>query len=226
MASIGYNTRFAIENAPGSGVFVELDEVYDVVPPNESIDQVDVTHFQSPGRTRQFIAGLTDGGTASVSMNLIPNGASDQRIEGLKLAGTVLAMRITFPNAVTVTFSASVQSYSKTLPVDDRMTATMEVKIASVPIMVAGTAPANLILPAVSGVLGVGKILTAWPGSWTQSGIYTYQWRRNGTNIPAALNETYTQVGGDSGNGIDVVVTATNAAGAASATSARTADVP
>lgn len=184
-----------------------------------------MTHFQSPGRTREFISGLQDGGTVSVSMNYTANGTSDQRIEALKLAGTVLAMRITYPNAVTVTFAAAVQSYSKALPVDDRMTATMEVKVAGAITIAPGAAPVNEILPSISGVLTVGSLLTAQPGRWSQSATFSHQWRRGGTNIAGAVNATYTLVAGDVGNGIDVVVTATNVVGSAPATSARTANV-
>lgn len=200
MAGIGYDTRFAIENAPGSGVFVELAEVYEVTPPDSQVDQVDATHYQSPGRAREFIPGLTDPGTVSVSMNYIANSVSDQRIEGLRVAGTVLAMRITFPNGVRATFSASVQSYTKAVPLDDRMTATVEMKVAGAVTIAASVAPANLTLPAISGLATVGTILTAYEGMWTQGATFTYQWRKAGTNIGGATNKTYTIVGGDVGS--------------------------
>ena len=225
MAAIGYDTRFAIENAPGSGVFVELAEVFEVTPPDTQVDQIDVTNYQSPSRQREFIPGLSDPGTASVSMNYVANSASDQRIEALRSAGTVLAMRITFPNGVRVTFNASVQSYTKAVPVDDRMTATVEVKVAAAPTIAASVAPANLTLPAISGLATVGTLMTAFEGTWTQGATYTYQWRKAGTNIGGATTKTYTPVSGDIGSGIDVVVTATNAAGSASATSVRTVNV-
>lgn len=225
MAGIGYDTRFAIENAPGSGVYVELAEVFEVTPPDASVDQIDVTHFQSPGRTKEFIPGLTDPGTVSVTMNYTPNSTSDQRIEALKAAGTVLSMRVTYPNGVRVTFSAAVQSYSKAIPVDDRMTATMEVKVAGAVTIAASVAPANLTLPAISGLATVGTLMTAFEGTWTQGATFTYQWRKGGANIAGATNKTYTPVAGDVGSGIDVVVTATNAAGSASATSVRTVNV-
>lgn len=225
MAAIGYDTRFAIENAPGSGVFVELAEVYEVTPPDSQVDQVDSTHYQSPGRAREFIPGLTDPGAVSVSMNYIANSPSDQRIEALRVVGTVLAMRITFPNGVRATFAASVQSYTKAVPLDDRMTATVEMKVAGAVTIAASVAPANLTLPAISGLATVGTILTAYEGTWTQGATFTYQWRKAGVNIGGATGKTYTIVGGDAGSGIDVIVTATNAAGAASATSVRTVNV-
>lgn len=129
-ADIGYNTRFAIEDAVGSGVYVELLEVFEVTPPEISVDQVEVTHFQSPGRAKEFVPALSDNGTASAQMNYLPNSTTDQRLRQLQASGEVLSMRITFPNGVTVTFPGSVESYSQNIPVNDRMTATAGFKVS------------------------------------------------------------------------------------------------
>lgn len=128
-AAIGYDTTFAIEDAPGSGVFVSLAEVFEVTPPEVSVDQVDVTHFKSPGRAKEYIPQLKDNGSATATMNYVPDSATDQRIRELLASGAVLAMKITFPNDATATFSASVESYSQTVPVEDRMTATASFKV-------------------------------------------------------------------------------------------------
>lgn len=129
-ANIGYDTRFAIEDAVGSGVYVELLEVFEVTPPEISVDQVEVTHFKSPGRAKEFIPALSDNGTAQAQMNYLPNSTTDQRLRQLQSTGDVLSMRITFPNGVTVTFPASVESYSQNIPVGDRMTATAGFKVS------------------------------------------------------------------------------------------------
>jgi len=128
-AAIGYDTTFAIEDAPGSGVFVALAEVFEVTTTEVSVDQVDVTHFKSPGRAKEYIPQLKDNGSASASMNYVPDSATDQRIRTLLNSGAVVAMRITFPNDVQANFSASVESYSQTVPVEDRMTATVSFKV-------------------------------------------------------------------------------------------------
>lgn len=128
-AAIGYDTTFAIEDAPGSGVFVALAEVFEVTPPEVSVDQVDVTHFKSPGRAKEYIPQLKDNGSATATMNYVPDSATDQRIRELLASGAVLEMKITFPNDATATFSASVESYSQTVPVEDRMTATASFKV-------------------------------------------------------------------------------------------------
>ena len=227
-ANIGYNTRFAIEDAPGSGVFVELAEVYSVTPPENTIDQVEVTHFQSANRSKEYIAALGDNGTAQAEMNYVPNSATDVRLEGLRTAGTTLAMRITYPNGVTVTFSGFVATYAKAIPVNDRMTATAGFKVSGNVVIAAAAAPANSVLPAISGTVADGETLTAFPGVWTNSPTFTYQWQQdasgNGTfaNITGATNRTFVPAAGNVGNALRVIVTGTNSAGNASATSAAT----
>jgi len=229
-ANIGYNTRFAIENAPGSGVFVELAEVYSVTPPEVAIDQVEVTHFQSPGRSKQYIAALSDNGTAQAEMNYVPNSATDIRIEALRAAGTVLAMRITYPNNTTVTFQAFVATYAKGIPVNDRMTATVGFKVSGDVTIAAGGAPANTVLPAISGTVQEGQTLTAFAGVWTNGPTFAYQWQEDiaavWTNISGATSQTLVVPGGATvGRALRVQVTGTNSVGSATASSAGTVAV-
>jgi hypothetical protein len=229
-ADLGYNTRFAIEDSPGSGVFVELAEVYSVTPPEPTINNVDATHYQSPGRSKEYIAGLTDNGTAQAEMNFVPNSATDQRLETLRGSGVVLAMRITYPNGVTVTFSGFLASYAKAIPVEERMTATAGFRVSGQIVINAGVAPANTLLPAVSGTAQQGQTVTAINGNWTGSPTFTYQWQElitaTWTNIAGATAQTLVVPGGSTiGRALRVRVTGTNAAGSATANSAATANV-
>jgi len=229
-ADLGYNTRFAIEDAPGSGVFVELAEVYSVTPPEVTIGEVDVTHFQSPGRSRQYIPALSDNGMAQAEMNYIPNSVTDQRLEALRAAGTVLAMRITYPNGARVTFPAYVSTYAKSIPVDDRMTATAGFKVSGAVTLTAGAAPVNSVLPAISGTVQAGQTLTAFPGVWTNAPTFAYQWQELisavWTNIAGATASTLVVPGAPTvGRPVRVVVTASNAVGSATANSAATVNV-
>lgn len=83
------------------------------------------------------------------------------------------------------------------------------------------TAPANTVLPAISGTAEIGQLLTASTGTWTGTApiTYAYQWKRGGVDIGGATASTYTLTVSDSNATITVTVTATNAVGSASATS-------
>jgi hypothetical protein len=82
------------------------------------------------------------------------------------------------------------------------------------------TAPVNVSAPVVSGTASVGSVLTTTNGTWdNEPTSYTYQWKRNGSNILSATANTYTVVAADVSQSITCTVTAINDAGSASATS-------
>ena len=89
--------------------------------------------------------------------------------------------------------------------------------------------PTNTTLPAITGTTQQGNTLTASQGSWTGSPTsYSYQWQDCSptcANITGATSSTYTLGSGDVGDTIDVTVTATNAGGSTTATSAKTATI-
>jgi uncharacterized membrane protein YgcG len=102
-----------------------------------------------------------------------------------------------------------------------------------------GSAPVNTSGPTISAtetlvqpgppIAVVGNVLTVSDGQWTDSSSIGYQWQRcdtapdqrqfnNCVDIGGATQASYTIVSGDLSHTIDVVVTATNAVGSASAT--------
>lgn len=132
-AKLGFNSKFSIENEASPAVYVDLGEVFNITPPSMTLDMVDVTHMQSPDGRREFISGLIDPGECSFEMNYIPGSASDVRLNAiLDIAvgsSRRKSCRITYPNAVTHTFEAELQSYEPNVPHDDKMTATVTFKV-------------------------------------------------------------------------------------------------
>lgn len=76
-----------------------------------------------------------------------------------------------------------------------------------------GTVAAGIIrctvAPKITGVVKVGRYLTASNGSWTPGGLtYRYQWYRNGVAISGATAKTYKLTAASRGKRITVKVTA------------------
>ncbi len=92
--------------------------------------------------------------------------------------------------------------------------------------------PVSTAAPQISGTPTQGQTLSASDGSWTNAPTsYAYAWQDCDTSggacadIAGAGSSSYTLATGDVGHTIRAVVTATNAGGSASATSAQTAVV-
>jgi hypothetical protein len=94
----------------------------------------------------------------------------------------------------------------------------------------ATAAPANTAVPAISGTATQGQTLSTSNGTWTNSpSSYAYHWEDcsssggSCTSISGATSSSYTLASGDVNHTVRAVVTASNAGGSTSATSAQTA---
>lgn len=80
--------------------------------------------------------------------------------------------------------------------------------------------PANTVAPAITGSTSLGSTLTCSTGTWTNSPTsYSYQWKRNGSNIGGATSSTYVTTTSDSSASITCDVTANNGLASSPATS-------
>lgn len=129
--TIGYDTAYAIWDASlAEPAFVDVAEVINLTPGKATADRRDATHYKSPNRRREYISGLIDNGEASFEINWIPGNDTDVMLRALFESGETVEHRITFPNGVTVTYEASIIGFSKAIPIDDRMTATITVAVS------------------------------------------------------------------------------------------------
>ncbi len=129
-ARIGYGTQYAIKTTAGAATFTAIAEVTSVTPGASTADRIEATHMLSPGRRREYIAGLIDNGEAELEINWIPGNQTDELLRTLMSSGETTPHQITFPNGVTVTFDGAITGYEKSIPVDDRMTATITVAVS------------------------------------------------------------------------------------------------
>lgn len=126
-AMIGLGTTVELADLVSPGAFTFISEVFNLNPPSEQDDTVEVTHYTSPGRRREYIPGLVNSGEISFDMNYVPGSASDVLINAAK--GVEKVVRLTFPNGVALVFHAIRQGYEKSDPLDDRMTATVTFRV-------------------------------------------------------------------------------------------------
>ncbi|MEY9196637.1 hypothetical protein ABIA16_001753 [Sinorhizobium fredii] len=207
-ASIGYGITFEMADIATPTVFTYIAEIKDVTPPSEETDQADASHMQSPNRYREFIDGLTDAGEASFEMNYVPGSASDKALIAAK--GKRKWCRITFPNGVQTLFVGTRQTYEKSAPTDDVMTATATFKVSGEPVHTDPAAPRNIALPTITGTAKVGSPLVLDRGIWAGGLRFEYQWQAAGVDIAGATGLSYVPVTGDIGNTITCEVTAYN----------------
>lgn len=207
-ARIGYGTVLEIALASAPDAFTYIKETFNATPPSDKDDSVDATHFQSPNRYREFIAGLTDAGEASFEMNYVPGSATDRFLASIK--GKRLITRITFPNGVQIIFMATRDAYEKDVPNDDKMTATLTLKVSGEPIITEPAAPINLIAPAITGTPKVGIPLTVDGGAWAGAMEVTYQWKVDDTDVTGATGASYVPVAADATKKVKVEVTGAN----------------
>jgi PKD repeat protein len=96
----------------------------------------------------------------------------------------------------------------------------------TVPVSSEAMAPLNLIAPSIEGELTVGDTLSANTGTWVGSEpiTYTYQWQtcseteETCADITGATSSTYTLTESDLGEGLALIVIATNSTGSTSET--------
>jgi predicted secreted protein len=128
-ARIGWSAEFWLDDA--DGLLTELDEILTVTPPNPQVEDVEATHFKSPDRRREYIAGLIEDGEGTFEMNYVAGSATDVICQDALDDGVVREYKIVLPDGAfgwEITGSCIVKGYERNVPIDDRMTATLTVR--------------------------------------------------------------------------------------------------
>jgi hypothetical protein len=219
-AELGYGVLLKMRTSTGPDVYTTLGNQRDVTPPGGfSIDIVDATHNDSPNATEEVIPGIARTPEITFQIEYNPVSATTALIEAAQRV--LKRFRSVWPDGRYVQFDGYITNFEPEAPTEDKQMASVTIKRSGVHTPVAATAPTNSVLPAISGLLTNGSLLTAYEGVWNNEPTsFTYQWKNAGVNIAGATAKTYTIVAGDSGDALTVVVTGINGAGSASATSA------
>ena len=138
MADFGFGVKLQRGDAASPEVFTDIAELINLSPPSLSLDTVESTHTSSTNKYREFIAGLLDAGEVSIEVNFLPANATQNEAAGIlkdMKDRTKRNFKIVFPDsgATIWSFAAFVTAFNPSAPIDDRMTASITLKLTGDP---------------------------------------------------------------------------------------------
>lgn len=134
-AKIGHGVLLKIEDDNSPQNMVTVGEINSVSGPSISRDAVDATHSESPEKYREFIPGLKDGGDVTCELNMVPGSAGTTLLLSQLDKDVPSACQILLPTtpAYAWTFEAILTGFEPDHPVEDKMTASVTLKITGKP---------------------------------------------------------------------------------------------
>lgn len=149
-AAIGHGNLFQIFDLNSSPqAWTTVAEVGDITPPQYARDAQDATHTESPDEFREFIAGLSDAGELSCTLNLVPDSDTMDLILATFNVRTLQQVRVLFndgnpdaspPSCSSFTANVIITGFALEAPQEDKMAATLTAKISGKPVFVRATA--------------------------------------------------------------------------------------
>jgi hypothetical protein len=147
-ARIGWGGKVYLSTDGTEANLTQLSEVVDTAFPQDQADEVDATHLLSPGRRKEFISGLIDAGSVTVTLNYVPGGATDLLLTAAKENGTTRKVRFEIPDDTgtgaiewNVTTSCFVKQYAPDkMAAGEKITATAVLRITGAQEQGAGAA--------------------------------------------------------------------------------------
>jgi predicted secreted protein len=135
MADLGFGVLLKRGDGATAEAFTTVAELIGLSGPGLSLDTVESTHTESTGANKEYIAGLKDAGEISADLNFLPANATHTGLIADQTARTLRNFQIVWPDTATTTwsFSAYVTNYEPAAPLEDRMTASVSLKISGVP---------------------------------------------------------------------------------------------
>jgi predicted secreted protein len=133
-----FGTLLKIGDGAGPENFTTIGEVANISGPSLSMDSIDVTSHSSPDGWREFIGGLLDGGEISFDINFHPTESTHKLATGLlgdMSAKTVRNFELIFPDGSSTkwSFAALVTAFETGEPIDDKLSASVTLKLAGKP---------------------------------------------------------------------------------------------
>lgn len=125
---IGMGSQFWLHNGTA---LEQVGELTAISIPSPETAEVEATHMASPNNRREYIAGLIEDGEGTFEMNLVPGSTSDATIRAAQTAGATRTYEIIIPKPSgtwKISGSCIIRRYERSVPMDDKMTATLTVR--------------------------------------------------------------------------------------------------
>lgn len=126
----GVGTVFKRSDMASSPTFSAIAEINSIQGPNKSRATIDVTSLDSVGGYREFIASFRDGGEVQLEMNFTRDGYIDMNADFE--VETLVDYQIVLPDSgnTTLDFSGLVTNLGMGIPLDDKITAPVTIKVS------------------------------------------------------------------------------------------------
>jgi hypothetical protein len=121
-AMTGLGIVIRMKAAANAASFTEIGEPFEITPPEQMDDEIEVTHFGSPDGVKEFIGGLTDPGECSFNINYVPGGPTEDMILQAKAGRKPVPFEFEWPNGAVWAFDLLIRGYQPTAPLNDRLT--------------------------------------------------------------------------------------------------------
>ena len=132
-ATSGYATVLQ-DNSSGS--FASVAEVVRIVGPKKTRKFIDVTNLTSPSEAMEWIPGLLEAGSVTLTLNYLPGDATQKRIGAALDAASKLNFKIILSDALatTITFTGYYESIEPTAPHDNKLSLNVTIKVTGIPV--------------------------------------------------------------------------------------------
>ena len=128
----GFGAAFAYASAATSTTFTTFADLRDISPVGWSATPIDITHHSSPSGTKEFIAGLLDGGETSVTLSYVKD--EFLTLQTAWAGKTKRNYKATLQDGTTVTFSAIITGLDIKNPIDDVLETEIKLKVSGLPV--------------------------------------------------------------------------------------------
>lgn len=141
-AMTGLGIVISMKATAAAATYTDIGEPFEIEPPEQMDDEIEVSNFASPDGFKEFIGGMTDPGECTFGINYIPGGATETLIFGAKATKRSVPFKFTWPNGAVWSFNLLIRGFKPTAPLNDRLTAQITGRVSG-SIVRAAPAPAG-----------------------------------------------------------------------------------